>query len=143
VDNLPESVYVDLRATALELEEVYNRVADPAAGGVSLFVGRVRDLNDDKSVSHLIYEAHPQAITALGQVAQMIASQPGVLKVAAVHRTGRLEIGDIAVICIVTSKHRDVAFAQCKELIDTLKREVPIWKNEFYLDGTEHWVGTP
>ena len=63
--------------------------------------------------------------------------------VAAVHRVGRLEIGDIAVIVATTSAHRGDAFDASRALIDTLKAEVPIWKHQQFADGTEEWVGTP
>ena len=72
-----------------------------------------------------------------------MAAEYDVTGVAAVHRVGRLEIGDIAVVVATTAAHRGEAFEASRALIDTLKAEVPIWKHQVFADGTEEWVGTP
>ena len=72
-----------------------------------------------------------------------VAEQYDVQGVVAVHRVGRLAIGDIAVIVATTAAHRGEAFAASRALIDTLKAEVPIWKHQEFADGTQEWVGTP
>jgi molybdopterin synthase catalytic subunit len=76
-------------------------------------------------------------------VCERVAADHEVQGLAAVHRTGPLAIGDIAVIVATTSSHRDQAFRASRALIDTLKAEVPIWKHQRFADGTEEWVGTP
>ena len=115
----------------------------PLPGGVALFVGRVREENEGKAVGGLTYTAHPTALDRLAQVVADVSAAFTPLQIMAVHRVGELAIGEIAVICGVATVHRDDAFSACKLLIDTLKSEVPIWKEEFYLDGSTHWVGTP
>jgi molybdopterin synthase catalytic subunit len=70
-----------------------------------------------------------------------VCENPAVIALAAVHRTGVLEIGDAAVIVAVAAAHRDVAFAACRQLIDDLKAEVPIWKHQHFTDGASEWVG--
>jgi molybdopterin synthase catalytic subunit len=134
---------VDLRETPLEVAEVVAALDDDASGGLTLFVGRVRDHDHGLGVEGLDYSAHPTALDALHRVCADVAEQYDVHGVAAVHRVGRLAIGDIAVIVATTSAHRGDAFVASRALIDTLKAEVPIWKHQQFDDGSEEWVGTP
>ncbi|MGA8247521.1 MAG: molybdenum cofactor biosynthesis protein MoaE [Nocardioides sp.] len=134
---------VDLRETPLDVAEVLAVLDDEASGGLTLFVGRVRDHDHGHGVSGLEYSAHPSALDALRRVCASVAEQYDVRGVAAVHRVGRLEVGDIAVVVATTSTHRGEAFAASRALIDTLKAEVPIWKHQLFADGSEEWVGTP
>lgn len=134
---------VAIRDTPLDVAEVMACLDDAASGGVTLFVGRVRDHDHGLDVRGLEYSAHPTAADSLRQVCVQVAEQYDVHAVAAVHRVGRLEVGDIAVIVATTSSHRGTAFEASRALIDTLKAEVPIWKHELFADGTEEWVGTP
>ncbi|MFJ5017410.1 molybdenum cofactor biosynthesis protein MoaE [Streptomyces griseoluteus] len=130
-----------LRDTPLSLDEVYGAVGDDAAGGTALFVGTVRDHDGGKPVSSLEYSAHPSAEAELRRVAEEIAAEFPVRALAAVHRTGLLAIGDVAVITAVSCSHRAEAFAACRKLIDTLKHEVPVWKRQIFTDGATEWVG--
>ncbi|WP_240311527.1 molybdenum cofactor biosynthesis protein MoaE [Nocardioides houyundeii] len=134
---------VDLRESDLDVAEVLAALDDPAAGGLTLFVGRVRDHDGGRGVDGLDYSAHPSALAKLREVAGRIAQEHDVLGVAAVHRTGTLRVGDIAVVVAATAAHRDGAFRACRALIDTLKAEVPVWKHQRFDDGDEEWVGTP
>ncbi|WP_030813217.1 molybdenum cofactor biosynthesis protein MoaE [Streptomyces sp. NRRL F-2799] len=139
---LPSPVrLLGLRDTPLSLDEVYGAVGDDAAGGTALFVGTVRDHDGGKSVSSLEYSAHPSAESELRRVAEEIAAEFPVRALAAVHRTGLLAIGDVAVITAVSCPHRAEAFAACRKLIDTLKHDVPIWKRQIFTDGATEWVG--
>jgi molybdopterin synthase catalytic subunit len=134
---------VDLRETPLDVAEVVAALDDEASGGLTLFVGRVRDHDGGRDVDGLDYSAHPTALDKLREVCERVADEYDVHGLAAVHRTGRLAIGDIAVIVATTSSHRGDAFAASRALIDTLKAEVPIWKHQRFEDGTDEWVGTP
>ncbi|MER6936898.1 molybdenum cofactor biosynthesis protein MoaE [Nocardioides sp. NPDC127514] len=134
---------LDIRETPLDVAEVLAALDDDASGGVTLFVGRVRDHDGGKGVTGLDYQAHPSALARLADVAEKVAADHGVAGVAAVHRTGHLDIGDIAVIVATASGHRGEAFAASRDLIDTLKAEVPIWKHQVFTDGTDEWVGAP
>jgi molybdopterin synthase catalytic subunit len=134
---------VDLRDTPLDVSEVLDALDDDASGGLTLFVGRVRDHDGGKGVNGLDYTAHPSALERLRDVCDRVAEEYDVHGVAAVHRTGSLGIGDIAVVVATTSAHRDEAFRASRALIDTLKSEVPIWKHQAFSDGTEEWVGAP
>ena len=132
-----------VRDTPLSVEEVLAAVTEAAVGGVTLFVGTVRDHDDARSVTALDYSAHPTALARLLEVLDAVAARhPGVV-LAAVHRVGRLEIGDAAVVVAAAAAHRGEAFEASRELIDDLKATVPIWKHQLFADGTEEWVGTP
>ncbi len=134
---------VALRETPLDVAEVLAALDDDAAGGLTLFVGRVRDHDGGKDVDGLEYSAHPTALARLREVCERVAAEYAVHGVAAVHRTGTLGIGDIAVVVATTAAHRGDAFVASRALIDTLKAEVPIWKHQRFGDGTDEWVGTP
>jgi molybdopterin synthase catalytic subunit len=131
---------VAVRGEALDVAELTAAIADPAAGGVDVFCGMVRDHDHGAEVTGLEYLAHPSAADRLAEVAAEVAAEFDVIAVAAVHRVGVLEIGDIAVICAVSAAHRPEAFAATRALIDRLKERVPIWKHQRYADGTEDWV---
>ncbi len=134
---------VDLRDTALSVEEVRRAVADPSAGGEAVFVGAVRDHDNGRSVGRLSYSAHPSALDRLWEVAERVVATYPVVGLAAVHRVGDLDVGDLAVVVAVSCAHRGDAFEACRALIDDLKSTVPIWKHQHFRDGTEEWVGTP
>ncbi|MFD8482931.1 molybdenum cofactor biosynthesis protein MoaE [Kitasatospora sp. NPDC059673] len=131
-----------VRETPLSLDEVHAAVGDDATGGTTLFVGTVRDHDGGKAVAALEYSAHPTAVRELRRIAEKICADFPVRALAAVHRTGRLEIGDIAVIVAVSCPHRGEAFEASRRLIDDLKHEVPIWKHQVFADGEEEWVGS-
>lgn len=132
---------LDVRATPLSVDEVLAAVADPAAGGTVVFIGTVRDHDDDRAVGQLGYTAHPTVLDTLTRVAQRVCDQHDVIALAAVHRVGDLAIGDLAVVVAVSSAHRAQAFEAARQLIDDLKHEVPIWKHQQFTDGAPEWVG--
>lgn len=133
----------DLRESPLDVAEVLAALDDDASGGVTLFVGRVRDHDHDQGVRGLEYSAHPSALEVLRSVCARVAEEHDVHAVAALHRVGTLAIGDIAVIVATATAHRGAAFDASRVLIDTLKAEVPIWKHQVFVDGTQEWVGSP
>ncbi len=116
-------------------------------GGFNCFEGWVRRQNDGKEVAHLIYSAYPELAQNQGEALIAEAKTKFAIEDAVcVHRYGRLEIGDIAVWVGVSAAHRDAAFAACRWLIDQVKAEIPIWKQEFYTDGSAEkpaWLANP
>lgn len=134
---------VDIRDTPLDVAEVMSAVGDAAAGGVTLFVGSVRDHDENRDVVGLDYSAHTSALARMAEVAERVAKEYDVIALAAVHRVGKLAIGDVAVIVATTAEHRGEAFKASRALIDDLKATVPIWKHQIFADGTDTWVGTP
>jgi len=119
----------------LELE------AHPECGGLALFVGTVRDHHEGRSVRHLAYTAHePLAAKIIREVEQATRERYGVPYVRIVHRLGDLSIGDIAIVCVVRAPHRAEAFDACRYAVDAVKHGAPIWKEEFYTDGSSAFV---
>ena len=133
---------IAVRSAELSVDEVRAAVAGPGAGGIALFAGAVRDSDHDQRVTGLSYSAHPSAETELRRAAEVIAEKFPVLGIAAVHRVGDLEIGDLAVVVAVACPHRAEALDACRALIDELKASVPIWKHQRFADGTSEWVGS-
>jgi len=132
-----------LRETRLQVEEVLAAVEHPGSGGVVSFTGVVRDSDGGRGVAELEYVAHPDALAALERVAQAVADDLPVLALAAVHRTGLLAVGDVAVVVAASAPHRAEAFEGARRLIDDLKATVPVWKRQVFTEGDEEWVGTP
>jgi molybdopterin synthase catalytic subunit len=130
----------EMRAQPLSVDEVRAAAADAAAGAVVLFAGTVRDHDHGRDVTGLSYSAHPSAAAELATVAEKIAARYRVLAIAVLHRTGDLQIGDLAVVAAVAAAHRGDAFAACQALIDELKATVPIWKHQFFTGGDSEWV---
>jgi molybdopterin synthase catalytic subunit len=131
----------EVREAPLSLDECYAAVARPEAGGVALFVGTVRNENQGQDVTLLEYQAYAGMAEKelLALAFEIEAELPGT-RLACLHRTGSLAVGDIAVICAASAPHRGEAFSACRELIDRLKARVPIWKREHGEQGP-YWVG--
>jgi molybdopterin synthase catalytic subunit len=130
----------ELRTEPLSVDEIRAAAADPAAGAIALFLGVVRDHDHGRGVTALAYSAHPSATEELARAAEKIAASYPILSLAVAHRTGDLEVGDLAVVAAVGAAHRDVAFTACHALIDDLKATVPIWKHQHFADGDSEWV---
>jgi molybdopterin synthase catalytic subunit len=134
---------VDLQDRPLDVNEVLAAVADDGAGGITLFLGTVRDHDHGEGVTALGYTAHPTALAELTRVVETVAERHDVVALAAVHRVGDLVPGDVAVIVAAATGHRGEAFEAARALIDDLKASVPIWKHQVFSGGGEEWVGTP
>lgn len=114
---------------------------DPGCGGYASFEGWVRDTNEGRAVARLDYQAYQAlALKAGARIVTRAAAEVGASRARCVHRLGTLAIGDLAVWVGVSAPHRDEAFAACRRIIDEIKREVPIWKKEYYADGDSGWV---
>ena len=126
----------------LSPDAVAASVGDPAAGGVVIFSGIVRNEKDGRPVKYLEYEAHAAMAEAkMREIGAAVRQRwPSVRAVTMLHRIGRLEIGESSVLIAVSAAHRREAFEACQYAIDTLKQRVPVWKKEHFEDG-EVWVG--
>lgn len=131
-----------IRSEPLSVDECLAAVRRPDAGGIALFIGVVRDHDHDRRVRELEYTAHPDAELSLARLAAEIEAAYPVCALAAVHRVGLLEIGDLAVVVAVSCPHRAEAFEAARRLIDDLKATVPIWKRQVFADGEIEWVGS-
>jgi molybdopterin synthase catalytic subunit len=129
-------------AEPLSAEALADAVTVPEAGGVTVFLGVVRDNNAGRRVVALEYEAHvPMAEAKMKEIGESVSRRwPGVRQVAMAHRVGRLAIGEASVVIAVSAAHRADAFEACHFAIDRLKETVPIWKREVFEDGSV-WVG--
>ncbi len=134
---------VALRDQPLSVDEVLDSVRHPTCGGIALFVGVVRDHDHGDSVTSLDYEAHPSAVDTMRRTCVDVLERSDAVRVAAVHRTGALRVGDLAVVVAAAAPHRGQAFDACRDLIDTLKADTPIWKHQSLGDGSTEWVGLP
>jgi molybdopterin synthase catalytic subunit len=132
---------VALRSEALSLDEAVAHVKHGGAGAVCVFLGTVRDHNEGHPVVKLEYEAYPaMAVAEMTRIAGELAAEIPGLRVAVLHRTGALVVGDVAVVCAASAPHRGEAYAACRALIDRVKARVPIWKREHGPQGA-YWVG--
>jgi molybdopterin synthase catalytic subunit len=133
---------VRVTAEPLSVDEALAFVADPAAGGTCVFLGTVRDSGaDGETVTSLRYESWDElAIERLREIADRLRERWPILKVAVLHRTGDLDVGQASVVVAVSAGHRAEAFEACREGIEQLKHDVPIWKKELLASGGGHWV---
>ena len=134
-----ESVWVDVTHDPIDAQALAEFVADPAAGSTVVFSGTVRDHSPGRTdVSRLEYEAYGDvAVAKIAEIVNDAYEQWSILRVAAVHRTGSLDVGDPAVCVAVSSAHRGDGFEACRYIIDELKLRVPIWKKEHWSEGAE------
>ena len=132
---------VAISASPLSVDAAIALVARPGAGGIAVFLGTVRDMNDNRAVTRLEYEAYASmALAEMDRIRSEIEAEIPDARVAALHRTGSLAVGEVSVICAASAPHRDEAFRACRVMIDRLKERVPIWKREHGPDGP-YWVG--
>jgi molybdopterin synthase catalytic subunit len=115
-------------------------VANPTAGAVVTFSGIVRNHDHGQSIRSLDYQAHPEASRILAECCARIAAESG-LPLAAAHRVGSLQIGDVALFAVVAASHRKEAFDTCERLVEEIKHGIPIWKRQWFADGASEWVG--
>jgi molybdopterin synthase catalytic subunit len=132
--------FVALRETPVSIDEIVAHVRHAGAGGICIFVGTVRDATHGALVLKLEYETYAaMALAEMRRIADEVATAVGGVRLALVHRSGVLDVGEIAVACAASAPHRDEAFRACRRLIDLTKQRVPIWKREHKIDGA-HWV---
>jgi molybdopterin synthase catalytic subunit len=132
--------FFELTTEPLDIGEIVRRVVPSECGATVTLDGYVREFTKGKQTSYLVYEAYePMAVSEMQKLGPLARAQFEVSHIGIVHRLGKLEIGETSVVVTVAAPHRKAAFAACEWLITELKRTVPIWKKEFYADGS-HWV---
>jgi molybdopterin synthase catalytic subunit len=125
----------------VNLTSVLVEVVDEQAGAIATFLGTVRAHSRGRQVIALDYEAYEEMAEAvMAEIADEVKSRYDLCRVAIAHRTGRVEVGETSVAIAVSAPHRQDALAACKDVIDTLKKRVPLWKKELY-EGGEEWIG--
>jgi molybdopterin synthase catalytic subunit len=136
-----EPALVRLSTEPLSVDDALAFVADPGAGGTCVFVGTVRDRSDAGDVTGLHYEAWDDlAVERLREIAAEMRDRWPVGRVAILHRTGDLAVGEASVVVACSSPHRAEAFEACRHGIERLKEDVPIWKKEGLVSGDAQWV---
>ena len=149
------SPLVQITETAIDPREVEKAVWSTADGAMVTFSGVVRDHDHGRDVLDIEYSAHPTAQDVLERLCDEVATEhtsPDLekggpldprrsVRVGAVHQVGVLPVGEVAVVVVAVASHRAEAFAACSELIERLKRGVPIWKRQRFTDGVSEWVG--
>jgi molybdopterin synthase catalytic subunit len=127
---------------SIDLAELVRYVGDPEAGAIVSFIGTTRNNNEGRKVIALDYEAYPEmAEKELARIGADAAKRWPICRMAIVHRLGPVRIGEASVIIVVSSAHREAAFAASRFAIEEIKKTVPIWKKEVY-EGGEVWIGT-
>ncbi len=130
-----------LSSEPLSLDAVVDEVRSDRAGAIATFVGTTRVESRGHTVLHLDYEAYAEmAEKVMAEIADELKRRYDLCEIAIHHRTGRVDIGGASVVIAVSAPHRQDALAACKDAIDTLKEQVPLWKKEFY-EGGEEWIG--
>jgi molybdopterin synthase catalytic subunit len=133
----------EITEAPISLAEHEALVAHHAAGAVVGFAGVIRDHDAGRSVLRLEYSAHPAAQSTLAEVLAEIAERAtDVRAVAASHRIGTLAVGEAALVAAVAADHRHAAFETCAQLVDAVKARLPVWKHQFFADGTDEWVNS-
>jgi molybdopterin synthase catalytic subunit len=124
------------------VQELTDFVTDPGAGAITTFIGTTRNTNDGRQVVRLEYECYPgMAEKEMTKIATEVLMRWSIIKIAMIHRLGRVDIGEASVAIAVSSGHRHAAFEACHYAINQLKDTVPIWKKELY-EGGELWIGS-
>ena len=131
----------EVTSQVIDLAAARERLLDPGCGAYVQFEGWVRDHNEGQAVIRLEYEVYePLAVKEGERILAEAVQRFGVARAAAIHRSGMLELADVAVIVGVSSAHRGEAFEACRYIIDQLKLRLPIWKKEYYANGVAEWV---
>ena len=131
---------IKITSDKLDSQECYRFVADDSCGGISAFIGVVRNNTQGREVAQLDFSSYkPMAIKEMQKIALRALEKFDIHKIAIHHAEGVLQIGAIPVVITASAKHRKAAFLACEFAIDSLKETVPIWKKEYFSDG-EVWV---
>ena len=132
--------HAEVTESEIDAQAIKALVSDASTGVIVLFSGDVRDHDHGRSVVSLTYEAHPSAQEVLETVVGDFAADSSVTAIAAVHRVGEIPIGQSALVVAVASSHRSEAFTAAGALVDLIKEKLPVWKHQFFADGTDEWV---
>ena len=137
-----EDDLIHISSDSLNPAALLSQAHHPRAGAVVLFSGEVRNNNLGKAVAYLEYEAHVSMASKMINSVLLEAKAKWSLNIAlAQHRIGKVEVGESAVVVITSAAHRKEAYAANRFIIDKIKHEVPIWKCEYFADGTKEWGG--
>ncbi|MDO5723793.1 MAG: molybdenum cofactor biosynthesis protein MoaE [Flaviflexus sp.] len=135
-------VKAGVKDSPIDMSELIAACQSDKAGAVATFIGQVRNHDAGRDVTSIDYEAHPDASQVISRVAHEIAEGSGALKIAVEHRSGHLEVGDIALGAVVSAAHRVEAFAALEALVEEVKLRLPVWKKQEFPGGGYEWSGS-
>jgi molybdopterin synthase catalytic subunit len=136
-----EDIYIQLVDSSIDVESLRDTINHPDVGAHGWFVGVTRRTTGDRTTDSLSYEAHrPMAIVSLEKLAAAAIEKFSLCRLVIVHRLGEVPVGEASVVVGCSSAHRRQTFEALAWVMDTLKRETPIWKRETYADGSTEWV---
>jgi len=131
---------IELVREKIDNRQIVERTSHPSCGACLVFEGRVRDSRGDRVVTKLSYDGYePMAVNSLKKIRRELEETYPDLRLAVIHRLGEVPVGEASVSIVAAAPHRAAAFEACRETLERLKREVPIWKQEHYADGTAEW----
>jgi molybdopterin synthase catalytic subunit len=132
----------EITSEPLDVNSAYRFVQDPAAGAINMFVGEVRNHHNGKAVEKLFYDCYPEmGESVLQDICQQVAKALPLCKIFVQHRYGELDIGESSVLIMVSSGHRDESFKACRYIIERIKLDLPVWKQEYYIgEESPLWV---
>lgn len=136
--------WLEVSHDRLDMAEDYDFVANPAAGAIDMFVGTVRNSFGGRDVLRMEYHGYPDmAEKILAGIADEAVRRWSLCRISIRHRLGLLELGEASVVIAVSSEHRAEAFEACRFVIEEIKRDLPVWKKEFFADGDISWKNVP
>jgi molybdopterin synthase catalytic subunit len=128
----------------INVEEARRDLRHESCGAIVTFEGRVRDHNDGRTVTGLEYEVHRSLATKEGEsILKTLLDEFDIRSARSLHRTGQLELGELAFWLSISAPHRQAAFEACREGVNRIKDRVPIWKKETYADDSSRWINHP
>jgi len=135
------AIEVKVSNEKIDVCKAIESVMMPGCGGIASFIGMIRDTFEGKGVKRVNVEAYDEmAVADLRRIAAELSSEKGIGGITIVHRIGVLEVGEVVVVVAVSAPHRKEAFEVCQSIIDRLKQTTPIWKQEFFDEGSR-WIG--
>lgn len=140
---MDQTISVGITDGQLSSDEALRFVGNDSSGAIAIFAGVTRRFTGDKETVRLEYDVyHGMAEAEMKRIARTLIGSTEARRVYLWHRQGLVRVGEVSVLIAVSAPHRNTSFEACRTAIDTLKRTVPIWKKEFFLDGSEEWVET-
>lgn len=134
-------VFAEVTESPLDAAALSAQVGHEAAGAVITFSGVVRNHDVGQAVDSIEYSSHPQAAEIIAQLAAETACRDGVHGVGIAHRVGHLQVGDVALVAVVAAEHRSQGFGAVIDLVDEVKKRLPVWKKQHFTDGHTEWTG--
>lgn len=137
----PEVLVAELTFDPIDSQTLISRVQNDRCGAVCLFLGTVREFTETLQTVDLVYEAYPEmAIKQMRQILEEAATKWPIPRLGVIHRLGRLQLGEASIAVAVATPHRAASFEACQWIMDSIKKRVPVWKQEHWADGTTQWV---